>query len=199
MNTIKPCAVGVFAMLAAFAGAATVVGAQDAARGGPPVPFEDAGACPFELCTYGEWTTRKAVVARRERRRGSPVVFRVAPGGKVTALTGIVVTLRAGRVQFRVPHEMGSLSGRVIVQPGQTLYLLTYEGEGFTKAWFDGRLYDGLDGSAFFDARCEDAPDECVGRIVEKPRREWWAQIRNAAGAVGWTDEADTFIQQRGG
>jgi len=138
------------------------------------VPFEDAGACPFELCTYGDWTARRAVVARRERRRGSPVVFRVARGEKVTAITGVVITLEAGRVRFRVRHEMPSRSGPLVVMPGQTLYLLTYQGEGFTKAWFDGR-------------------------IVAQPKREWWAQLRNAAGQVGWTHEAETFSQPRAG
>jgi hypothetical protein len=174
----------------------TLAWAQPAPRGGPPMPFEDPGACPFELCTYGEWTARVPVAVRRERRRGSPIVFRVPRAAKVTALAGIVVTLRAGRVQFRVPHEMGSLSGRLRVAPGQTLYLLTYQGEGFTKAWFDGRLYDELDGTEFFNAACEDDPGRCAGRIVEQPRREWWVQVRNAAGRTGWTDEADKFSQR---
>ena len=188
------------ATLAVIIGGTTLSWAQQAApRAGPPVPFEDPGACPFELCTYGEWTAREPVVVRRERRRESPVIFRVPRAATVTAVTGVVITLRAGRVQFRVPHEMGSLSGRLRVVPGQTLYLLTYQGEGFTKAWFDGRLYDELDGSEFFNAACEDDPGRCAGRIVEQPRREWWAQVRNTAGRTGWTDEPQKFSQRRAG
>jgi hypothetical protein len=181
----------------AAACACTVVAlAQPAPRDGPSMPFEDSGACPFEGCTYGEWTAREPVEVRRERRRASPVVFRVPRDGTVTAVTGVVVTLRAGRVQFRVPHEMGSLSGRLRVVPGQTLYLLTYQGEGFTKAWFDGRLYDELDGTGFFNAACENDPSRCAGRIVEQPRREWWVQVRNGAGRTGWTDEPDKFSRR---
>ena len=188
------------ATLAVIIGGTTLSWAQQAApRAGPPVPFEDPGACPFELCTYGEWTAREPVVVRRERRRESPVIFRVPRAATVTAVTGVVITLRAGRVQFRVPHEMGSLSGRVRVVPGQTLYLLTYQGEGFTKAWLEGRLYDELDGSEFFNAACEDDPGRCAGRIVEQPRREWWAQVRNTAGRTGWTDEPQKFSQRRAG
>ena len=188
------------ATLAVIIGCTTLSWAQQAApRAGPPVPFEDPGACPFELCMYGEWTAREPVAVRRERRRESPVIFRVPRAAKVTAVTGVVITLRAGRVQFRVPHEMGSRSGRVRVVPGQTLYLLTYQGEGFTKAWFEGRLYDELDGSEFFNAACEDDPGRCAGRIVEQPRREWWAQVRNAAGRTGWTDEPQKFSQRRAG
>jgi len=188
------------ATLAVIIGCTTLSWAQQAApRAGPPVPFEDPGACPFELCTYGEWTAREPVVVRRERRRESPVIFRVPRAAKVSAVTGVVITRRAGRVQFRVPHEMDSRSGRLRVVPGQTLYLLTYQGEGFTKAWFDGRLYDELDGSEFFNAACEDDPGRCAGRIVEQPRREWWAQVRNAAGRTGWTDEPQKFSQRRAG
>jgi hypothetical protein len=47
-----------------------------------------------------------------------------------------VVTRRAGRVQFREPIDLGSPAGTIHVEPGRTLYLLTYLGEGFTKAWF---------------------------------------------------------------
>ena len=188
------------ATLAAIIVCTTLSWARQAApSAGPPIPFDDPGACPFELCTYGEWTAREPVVVRRERRRESPIIYRVPRDAKVTAVTGVVITLRAGRVQFRVPHEMGSLSGRLRVVPGQTLYLLTYQGEGFTKAWFDGRLYDELDGSEFFDAACEDDPGRCAGRIVEKPLREWWAQLRDAAGRTGWTDEPHKFRQSRAG
>jgi hypothetical protein len=188
-----------FLLCLALACASPMVLAQPAPRDGPPVPFEDAGACPFELCTYGDWTARRAVVVRQERRLGSPIVFRVARGEKVTAITGVVVTLEAGRVRFRVRHEMDSRTGRLVVMPGQILYLLTYQGEGFTKAWFGGRLYDELDGTEFFNAACEDDPGRCAGRIVVQPRREWWAQLRNAAGQVGWTNEAETFSQPRVG
>jgi hypothetical protein len=185
------------AAVVALSCASSLVLAQPGLPPGPPVPFEDAGACPFELCTYGDWTARRAVVVRRDRRHGSPVVFRVAPGEKVAAITGVVVTLEAGRVRFRVRHEMNSRSGRLVAMPGQILYLLTYQGEGLTKAWFDGRLYDELDGAEFFNAACEDDPGQCAGRIITQPRREWWAQLRNATGRVGWTDQAEAFSQPR--
>ena len=68
-----------------------------------------------------------------------------------------------------------------------------------SKAWFDGRLYDELDGSEFFNAACEDNPARCAGRIVEQPVREWWAQLRTAAGRTGWTDEPQRFAQGRAG
>jgi hypothetical protein len=50
-------------------------------------------------------------------------------------------TYTAGRVQFRQAVDLSTTAGRLRVEPGETLYLLTYRCEGVTTAWF-GRLYD---------------------------------------------------------
>ena len=73
---------------------------------GPPVPFEDEGACPFEACVYRVWIAREPVVVRTERRTDAPVAFGVAAQEKVEAVTGVVVTVRAGRAGFRVPVDL---------------------------------------------------------------------------------------------
>ena len=159
----------------------------------PPVPYEDPGACPFEGCTYRDWTANAAVDVRADRRANAPVVFRVQVGEKVAALTGTVITIKAGRVQFRERVTLASLDGRVDVEPGQTVYLLTNEGEGFLKVWFNGRLLRSADGSDFLNGACEVDQNRCKGRIVERSQTEWWVQIRNQAGRVGWTDAVDKF------
>ena len=160
----------------------------------PPMPYEDVGACPFEGCAYGEWTATGTVAVRRKRALTSPIVFRVRKGEKVTAITGVVVTTKAGRVQFREPVDLSTSTDSVHVDPSETLYLLTYRGEGWTKAWFKGRMYDELDGSmAFLNGVCEITPAECVGTIVEHPQQVWWVQVRTAGGRSGWTSEPDKF------
>lgn len=159
----------------------------------PPVPFEDPGACPFEGCVYREWTTRAAVDVRTARRTDAPVAFSLRAGEKVTAVTGVVITLKAGRVQFREPRDLNSSTGQIHIEPGQTLYLLTYQGEGFTKAWFNGRLYRDVDTVEFYNAVCDMQPGRCAGKILEKSQTEWWVQVRNRLGIVGWTNEPDKF------
>ncbi|HEX4566147.1 MAG TPA: hypothetical protein VH138_05920, partial [Vicinamibacterales bacterium] len=77
--------------------------------------------------------------------------------------------------------------------PGETLYLLTYEGEGYTKAWLRGKLYSDVDTVEFFNGVCDLRPDRCAGRIVEKADTEWWVQVRNRLGLVGWTNEPEQF------
>jgi len=161
---------------------------------GPPMPYEDPGACPFEGCAYREWAANAAVRVLSARRDGSPVAFTVRRGERVMAMTGVVITKVPGRVEFRKAVDLPTSSGVVHVEPGQSLYLLTYRGEGFTKAWFKGRLYDDLDGgAAFFGDRCERDPGSCAGTIVHRPVTVWWVQIRNEQGQAGWTSEPEKF------
>jgi hypothetical protein len=168
--------------------------AQDARTFGPPMPYEDPGACPFEGCAYREWTARGAVTVLSARRAGAPGAFTVMTGERVTALTGVVVTQVPGRVEFRKAVDLSTSSGTLHVGPGQSLYLLTYRGEGFTKAWFGGRIYDDVDGGkAFFGYRCEHQPDACDGRLVHAPKTMWWVQIRNSRGQTGWIYEPEKF------
>ena len=170
-----------------------IVRAQRPVGVSPPIPFEDVGACPFEGCAYREWTAKEAIAVRTERRKTASITFRLKQGEKVTALTGIVMTVRPGRVQFRETTNLSTGSGQLRVDPGQTLYLLTYQGEGFTKAWFNGRLYSNVDTKDFLNGRCDREPSQCAGRVLEQPRTEWWVQVRNRFGRVGWTNEPDRF------
>jgi hypothetical protein len=175
------------------------------------VPYEEAGACPFEGCVYRQWRANHTVTVRETRSANAAIVFTVHKGEPITALTGVVVTTSPGRVEFRQPVDLmwadletvdaggapvrrPRQSGVLHVEPGDTLYLLTYHGEGSTAAWFKGRLYEELDGAtAFFNDACTSDPSRCAGRIVEAARRVWWVQIRNARGQSGWTAEPEKF------
>ena len=161
----------------------------------PPLPYEDDGACPFEGCSYREWVATAPVTIRTERRDGAPVAFRVRAGQRVTALTGVVVTRRAGRVRFHEAAMLASLSGPIQVAPGDTVYLLTYQGEGFSKAWFKGRVYTDVDITDYIGGGCAATKSAaaCAGRLIEPWQADWWVRVRNQAGREGWTRETQKF------
>jgi hypothetical protein len=191
------------ASLAFVLAGSTVLPAQQPEPLRPPVPYEDVGACPFEGCVYREWVANDTVAVRKQRTSNAPIVYNVTRGTRVTALTGVVITVRAGRVRFRQPTDLQVYGpphsayvpedGSLHINPGETLYLLTYRGEGSTKAWFNGRIYDQLDGSEFFNALCSFEPNRCNGRIIERPQRVWWVQIQNRRGQIGWTNQPERF------
>jgi hypothetical protein len=160
---------------------------------GPTIPFEDVGACPFEGCVYRDWIAKGPVTVLADRRADAPIAFFLKKGDHAEAITGIVVTVKPGRVQFRKAVDLWTTAGTLRVEPGETLYLLTYHGEGATTAWFKGRLYDQVDGSEFFNGLCEDNPGTCNGTIIEKPQRVWWIRLRSRQGLTGWTKEPEKF------
>jgi hypothetical protein len=162
-------------------------------REGPPMPYEDAGACPFEGCVYRTWVANAGVAVKSDRWIGAPIHFRLRKGDRARALTGVVVTMRPGRVRFKRPADLQSSDGPLRVEPTDTLFLLTYHGEGITTAWLNGRVYRDVDGSEFFDVSCQETPDDCNGTIAAQPRRTWWVQVQNEKGAVGWTHEPHKF------
>ena len=182
-----------WAVLVAALAAGCVAGEQVPVQTGPPIPYEDVGACPFEGCTYREWVANAPVEIRTERTLSSPVAFALTRGERVTAVTGVVITTRPGRVEFDMAQDIEASGGRIHVEPGQPLYLLTSQGEGFMKAWLNGRMYESVDTATFSNGGCAGGPRPCVGRLVERWQFEWWVQIRNAAGKIGWTREPDKF------
>ena len=89
------------------------VSVQQVAPAGPPMPYEDIGACPFEGCVYRDWIANDRVTVRTERRADSPIAFTLEKGDHVRAITGIVVILKPGRVQFRTAVDLTSTAGRI--------------------------------------------------------------------------------------
>ena len=168
--------------------------AQSANSSQPPIPFEDPGACPFEGCVYdNSWVANRAVNIRAERRADAPIAFRLKRGEKITALTGVVVTTRPGRVLLHGSKTIHKNRVPIVIPPGETIYLLTYQGEGFTKIWYRDEIYTDVDVASFDDEYCQRFRDRCNGKIVERWSAIWWIQIRNAAGNVGWTNEGAAF------
>lgn len=148
------------------------------------LPFEDDGACPFECCTYRQWTVAENTRIYKTRDDKSQVVFTANKGDAVKGVTGIVVTIRPGRALIKKSVALG-LDDPVTIPAGETLQVLHYEGEGFSKFWFRGKTYS--DEIPF--------PDEETDSIktLNGPETVWWVQIENAKGQSGWSKETEHF------
>jgi hypothetical protein len=143
----------------------------------PPDHYEDYGACPFECCTYRRWSVKTDTVFYRDRSDGSRPAFNVKKGEHVMGITGVVITLKPGKVVVKKAATLGSGRSRVRVKAGDVLHLLHYQGEGFYKFWFNGRIYE---------AELPSDPD------VE-PQTVWWVKVRNERGQIGWSKQDDHF------
>ena len=158
------------------------------------LPFEDPGACPFECCTYREWTVEEPTVFYRERDARSPQVFKAGQGEVVTGLTGVVVTHKPGRVVVKRAVTIGGGGGEapVAVPAGAVLDVLHYQGEGFFKVWYQGKTY--VQELPFYSEDEDPAGRETADfRAESAPEDVWWVQVRNRDGKVGWTDQNENF------
>lgn len=168
----------VFAVNALFA---PVLALAATAPQTPPVVFVDEGACPFECCTYGTWTTRAPVRAYAADNADAAVIATIPEGTVVQAVTGHV---RTRGEPFVVTRAEGDY------RPGERIVVYNYLGEGVFRTWRDGRweeadlgfsVYGGTGGT-----RCE--ASHCFGHLERELVSKWWVQVRLPDGRHAWVD-----------
>ena len=144
---------------------------QPTTESAPPSPFIDKGACPFECCTYREWTANQEI-SLLDQPNGKKVVTQLHKGEKVQGVTGEVHSIPLRTTAKHDDPQTGLKAGDVI-------YVLHPVGEGFWKVWHGGKLLD-----------TDDVPDKGL------PRYTWWVQIKTASGVVGWAISRHNFDNQ---
>lgn len=169
---------------------------QPAAQLKPPDNYQDWGACPFECCTYREWTVLSSTALYQDRTPKAPVAFRVNRGERVIGLTGVVVTLRLGKAVVKKATILGQGKRTARAKAGDILYLLRYEGEGYYKFWFKGKIYsDQMPDAPGIIKGTQADPDNGNQYIhmISEPECIWWVKVKNRRGQVGWTKQSDHF------
>lgn len=145
------------------------------------LPYKDFGACPFECCTYRQWIAKKNLVLYKKMGDKSPVAFKVRKGEKVTGVTGVVITNVAGKAEVLKTRTLES--SKVQLTKGDTLFLLTYLGEGWYRFWYKGKFFE------------EDGYADGI-KILSQPKAVWWVKIKNRKGQIGWTKSSNEFDNQ---
>jgi hypothetical protein len=143
------------------------------------VTREFLGYCPGEGgCIFGKWTAKDRVAVYANRSTSSPVVFEVEKGDAVDGLRAILDVNRMGEAV--VTHDIVNPKSGVTFRAGQTVKIYFYPGEGCSMVEVSG------------------APMElCVAeslRQVTAPKITLWLQVKNSAGAIGWTNQRGMFI-----
>jgi hypothetical protein len=160
----------------------------------PPV-YIDKGACPFECCTYRQWSVLDDTVLF-DKAEGTRPVAKLSKGASVTAVTGEV---------HLVPTPMKVVFAHGRFHVGDQAYLLTNEGEGVMKVWMNGTIseedvwfvgdskwqdWGDADGKRM---TCAHPSKQCWGRIEELPESDWWILIKSPDGKLGWTKDHAHF------
>jgi len=139
------------------------------------------GACPFECCTYRQWTAEGPIpVVARERATGA-AAFTMPAGQQFQAdsgnvwVTGLQLVAVVDSVADRPYWAFG---------PGDTLVVLDHLGEGHFNVWHDGEVRD-VAGFWMF------GPE--TARVLGRPRSEWWVHVTLPDGRTGWFEAADSL------
>lgn len=158
----------------------------------PPPLYIDPGACPFECCGYTQWLARERTLLRGAADSMAMAVDTLQEGERVEAVTGEVRTAPA---PFLVREIIHSTSGRRW-SPGDTIWVLTYIGEGNFSVWQEDTV--DLEFSPYGGGMGDRCQNCSHGELLQPYRQEWWIQIRRQNGEVGWTDEAEHFSGKDG-
>lgn len=170
------------------------------------MPFVLENACPFECCTYGDWTAEEPIAVHVRRTADSRTFTRIGKGRTFKAVGGRVVVAEPGRVSVSKPHELCRLYSLekqewvyphecTEVPPGDVFYPLNHSGEGQWNVWYEGEVYqdNGMDWR--FGRRPETrSADEVSATLEQKPELQWWVRVRTDEGGAGWILMDDTEV-----
>lgn len=142
----------------------------------PAAPLRVEGACPFEGCVYGTWTTSDVTTVYTRSADSTSAAFTVPAGTALEAPGGFVLVTRVGVSVAAQPTELFfSFEESAPLAAGDTVLVLDYEGEGSYRVWHGGRV--GFSGAS--------GPDAAY-RQVTAPEQEWWARVTVPDGRAGW-------------
>ena len=159
----------------------------------PTLPAVEWNVCPFEGCTYREWTAAKPVTLYSTWQTSRKQVGSVRRGEKVVGVTGLVVTFRPGRIRldrdYPDTNDMRASPSEPALKRGDVLLTYTYRGEGFSAVWFGGTFY------SEFDISFTKWPDgsgcggeHCAATYVDLGRKQWWAKVKLRPDRTAWVN-----------
>ena len=154
----------------------------------PPVlPVIDEGACPFEGCTFREWTVTKETPLYSSWKKDRIEIGKLQKGEKVAGLTGVHITWKPDVI--RVVEDIPELS----LKRGETFFRYMYRGEGFADIWVHGEWKKETSCSFVTEKDSSGCHRDCSAKVVENGVKEWWVKVRTKSGHVGWTKADDNF------
>ena len=149
----------------------------------PVAPVRVEGACPFEGCRYGTWTTSEETTVYARAADSTSAAFTVPAGTALEAAGGFVLVTRVGRtVATRADSLFLSYTEAAPLAAGDTLWVFDYEGEGSFRVWHAGRIGFSGAGSGVGAPPGMDGPY----RQLVAPEQQWWARVTAPDGRAGW-------------
>jgi hypothetical protein len=153
----------------------------------PALPVIDENACPFEGCTFGEWTVTRETILYDSWKASRSQIGKLAKDQKVTGLTGVHITNKPDTIRLTADYPALSL------KRGDTIFRYMYRGEGFADIWANGKWIKEADCSFITEKEDSGCSKNCAAEVVDNGDKEWWVQVRTKSGQTGWAKADDNF------
>lgn len=141
-----------------------------------PALFVDVGGTIGECATYGKWWTEGPLTVYAAERDTSRVAYTLKAHEGFTAETGNVITTAYGTAIAPPGASAYTEAGQQVpMAVGEKLQLIHYVGEGAWAVRRNGRTEQVDLSMVMADAKG-----------FKRPEVEWWAQVRNREGQVGY-------------
>ena len=149
----------------------------------PVAPVRVEGACPFEGCQYGTWTTSAETTVYGRGGDTTSTAFAVPAGTALEASGGFVLLTRVGASVATRPDSLFlAYDEAAPLAADDTLAVLDYEGEGSFRVWHEGRIGFSGAGAGVGAPPGTDGPY----RQLAAPEQQWWARVTAPDGRAGW-------------
>jgi hypothetical protein len=153
----------------------------------PSLPVVDYDACPFEGCTFREWTVTKETPLYSSWKADRVLIGKLSKDEKVTGLTGVHITKKPDTIQVFV--DIPELS----LKRGDTIFRYMYRGEGSADIWAAGKWMKETDCSFIAEKETAGCLRGCSAKVIEGGDKEWWVKVQTKSGQVGWAKAEDNF------
>jgi hypothetical protein len=139
----------------------------------PLTPVIQRNICPFEFgCDFGKWVTKSKLTVYTNEGDTSHVAFVIQPNDAFIAHGANMHIERLGVVVVTKAVED--------FQNGDTVYVLSYTGEGFYDIWYHGRISN-------VEVFWSDEPlSQFEGLLMVPPQMSWWVFVEYGNSKKGW-------------
>ena len=102
--------------------------------------YSENGVCPFEGCTYGEWSTLDRVKVFKKPHLESELVGQIPPNKKFTAKDGKIEIKPGIAYKIKDLPSIGYTEDETTeILYDKPIYILHYVGEGYSKVYQNGK------------------------------------------------------------
>ncbi len=155
------------------------------AEPGITFPYIVQPACPGEGCAFGEWMACEVVPVYARLGDTTAIAFELADRERFEVETGAVVIRKPGLVVVTRPTPQSERqTNTTVFQPGDTLLVLDYVGEGFFNVFHRDTI---LETEVFWRWANFAAPDSVYrAEVLREGESVFWVRARRKGGQPGW-------------